>query len=332
MVDPGRDHGLHGRRQQRRRQRAGVGREPLPPVQQHPGRLDDEERVPAGVLRDPLGGRLVQAFARVPRELRRVVERERLQVEVDRVPAPAAPAGTVVEQRVPGGADHEQRDAVGLASPTPRPARASAPGPPAGPRAPRPPAPGWRTRAGARAAPSGSRPLGSASRRAPRRRSRARCTGARRSASPRPAACTPGRSPRAARGAPRAARAPPPPSRAGGSARAGRRSRPPRTGSRGPISTLASSGRPATNSSTTRLLPIPGSPNSVTRCPRRVSRAPSNASCSSRSSRLRFTSGIVRRPEPGWSAATGHARASSSNPFASTSRIGPYWTCDRDRR
>ena len=95
-----------------------------------------------------------------------------------------------------------------------------------------------------------------------------------------------------------------------------------------PFRTLVSSGSPATNSSATRLLPIPASPNSVTRWPRRVSRAPSNASCSSRSSRLRFTSGIVLRPEPGWSAATGHARASSSNPLASTSRIGPYWTCD----
>ena len=68
-----------------------------------------------------------------------------------------------------------------------------------------------------------------------------------------------------------------------------------------PTSTLASSGRPARNSSATRLLPIPGSPYSVTRCPRLASRAPSNASNSSRSSRLRFTSGIVRRDMPGWS-------------------------------
>ena len=37
-------------------------------------------------------------------------------------------------------------------------------------------------------------------------------------------------------------------------------------------------------------------------------------------------------PSRAASAATGHARASSSNPFASTSRIGPYWTCDSERR
>ena len=59
--------------------------------------------------------RLVQALSRVPGELGRVVERERLQVQVHRVPAPATPIRAIVQQRVPSRAHHEQRDVVGLA-------------------------------------------------------------------------------------------------------------------------------------------------------------------------------------------------------------------------
>ena len=66
-----------------------------------------------------------------------------------------------------------------------------------------------------------------------------------------------------------------------------------------PLSTVTSSSRPSRNSSTTRVLPIPGSPSSVTRCARLRSCTRSNVSVSSASSRRRSTNGIVERVERG---------------------------------
>ena len=93
-----------------------------------------------------------------------------------------------------------------------------------------------------------------------------------------------------------------------------------------PLRTVTSSPRPSRNSSTTRVLPIPGSPSSVTRCARRRSCTRSNVSVSSASSRRRSTNGIVDRVERGASRITGHAAISRSNSFGRIMRISPNST------
>ena len=112
MVDPLGDHGLHGRRQERRRRKPRLLGGPVP---EHPGRLDDEERVAPGVPRDPVGRCLVEAFAGLAGELERLVERHRLQVQVQRVASATAPVRMFVEQRVAGRAQDQHRDPLRVA-------------------------------------------------------------------------------------------------------------------------------------------------------------------------------------------------------------------------
>ena len=150
-----------------------------------------------------------------------------------------------------------KRDALGLAHELLDELEHRRLAPPGDPRAPGRPVPGWRTRAGARAGPSGSRRRGSASRRGPRRR----CPSAMHSRSTICFASSGGvhsttisssRARSASGGACAAspiscrricASGPNVTSSSNGLAR--------------PISTFVSSGRPATNSSATRLLPDP---------------------------------------------------------------------------
>jgi hypothetical protein len=87
-----------------------------------------------------------------------------------------------------------------------------------------------------------------------------------------------------------------------------------------PRMTRRLSSRDARNSSTRRLLPMPGSPRTETRCRRDVSAARANVSDSRFSSRPRPTSGIVRRADRTDSASTAHAVTGSAKPFACKAR------------
>ena len=93
-----------------------------------------------------------------------------------------------------------------------------------------------------------------------------------------------------------------------------------------PLSTVTSSSRPSRNSSTTRVLPIPGSPSSVTRCARLRSRTRSDVSDSSASSRRRSMNGIVERVERGARRVTGQAGISPSNSLGTIMRMSPNST------
>ena len=98
-----------------------------------------------------------------------------------------------------------------------------------------------------------------------------------------------------------------------------------------PARTFVPSPRPATNSSVSRLLPIPGSPRSVTRCARSRLADRSKMSFRSASSRRRSTNGIRARSVFGRARIprTGRATRSSSNPFARSSRWSPNSTKPR---
>ena len=80
------------------------------------------------------------------------------------------------------------------------------------------------------------------------------------------------------------------------------------------------------NSSTNRLLPMPGSPRMVTKWLRSLSRTRSNASTNRASSRRLSTSGMVRRVDRTERACAGQALSSSENPRAATDLAGPYPT------
>ncbi len=115
VVDPRGDDGLDGGGQQPLGERVRVRGEVVIGVPEHPRGLHDEERVAARVAGDPFRRRQVQVLAGLLRELRRVVEGHRLEVQGERVPQPAGPLGTVVEEVVARDAQHEQRDVLGVA-------------------------------------------------------------------------------------------------------------------------------------------------------------------------------------------------------------------------
>ena len=114
VVDARRDDGLDGGRQARARAQPGAGRLDAG-LHQHPGRLHDEERVAAGVLRDAPRGVGLQPLASLQGKLGRFLQRQRLQVQVERVAEAAAHSRPLVQELVPSHAQHEHRHALGRA-------------------------------------------------------------------------------------------------------------------------------------------------------------------------------------------------------------------------
>ena len=93
---------------------AGPGRREVAIVaQEHPRDLDDEERVAAGVQRDPLGVLAFQA-AGLHRQTHGVLGRERLDPQRGGVGQAAGPVGTLLQEVPARHADDDQRDPAGL--------------------------------------------------------------------------------------------------------------------------------------------------------------------------------------------------------------------------
>ncbi len=112
LVEPCGHDGLDGRRQETRRGTA-LRREALTLGAEHRGGLHDEERIAAGVPRDPLC-LLLGEPAGLQGELGRVADRQRLDPQGDGVGQAAGVVRPLVEQLPPGDAEHEQRDPPGL--------------------------------------------------------------------------------------------------------------------------------------------------------------------------------------------------------------------------
>ncbi len=100
-VQPGGHDRLHGGRERASRAGGAV----LPGAEDHAGRLDDEERVPARAARDLRGFGIADAPAgRLPHQLHRLEREERIQPQRDGVDRPRPPCRPLLQQLRPARA------------------------------------------------------------------------------------------------------------------------------------------------------------------------------------------------------------------------------------